>query len=181
MTKEFNLDDYQYVENVLTFDDWLRDYRPQLNTFNDAARFDGLLYEHQDEQWEHVVSQPVHNLWTLFQDEAGVLKIKNGLVVRGRVGYIVSEVQHNPLQTFMITDVDGGMLGGQDQGSELSMNVYKYRIIPATALDTYKEHGMAATFDVETLNGELSITAPDEETADKMRMTYTDIRMWERI
>jgi hypothetical protein len=61
------------------------------------------------------------------------------------------------------------------------MNVYKYRIIPAAALETYSENGMATTFDVETLNGELSITAPDEETADKMRMTYTDIRMWERV
>jgi hypothetical protein len=181
MTKEFNLDDYQYVENVVTFNDWLRDYKPQPNTFNDEARFDGLLYEHQGDEWEHVVSQPVHNLWTMFQDEAGTFKIKNGLVVRGRVGYFVSEVQHNPHQTFMIADVDGGMLGGQDQGSTLSMNVYKYRIVPTAALKTYEEHGMTAEFDVETLNGELSITAPDEDTADKMRMTYTDIRMWERI
>lgn len=61
------------------------------------------------------------------------------------------------------------------------MNVYKYRIAPAAALKTYEENGMTAEFDVETLNGELIITAPDEETADKMRMTYTDIRMWEKI
>jgi hypothetical protein len=106
MTKNFNLDDYQYVENVVTFNDWLRDYKPQPNTFNDEARFDGLLYEHDGlTQWEHVVSQPIHNVWTLFQDEAGTLKIKNGLVVRSRIGYFLSEVQHNPHQTFVVTDV----------------------------------------------------------------------------
>jgi len=61
------------------------------------------------------------------------------------------------------------------------MNVYKYRVIPAPALEMYSENGMVAEFDVETLNGVLTIEALDEETADKMRMTYTDIRMWERV
>jgi hypothetical protein len=61
------------------------------------------------------------------------------------------------------------------------MNVYKYRIIAAAALKTYEENGMIPTFDEALLNGELIIAAPDEETADKMRMTYTDIRMWEKI
>jgi hypothetical protein len=61
------------------------------------------------------------------------------------------------------------------------MNVYKYRIIPAAAVETYRENGMITTFDEETLNGVLIINAPDEDAADKMRMTYTDIRMWERV
>jgi len=65
--------------------------------------------------------------------------------------------------------------------SKLFMNVYRYRIIPAAALETYLQNGRIATFDEELLNGELIINAPDEETADKMRMTYTDIRMWERV
>jgi hypothetical protein len=61
------------------------------------------------------------------------------------------------------------------------MNVYKYRVIPTVALEFYRENGMAITFDEETLNGVLTIEAPDEETADKMRKTYTDITMWEKI
>lgn len=61
------------------------------------------------------------------------------------------------------------------------MNVYKYRVIPAVALQSYEQHGMIATFNEELLNGELIIAAPDEETADKIRMTFTDVRMWEKI
>ena len=105
MSKEFNLDDYQYIENLLTIDEWLSTYKPQPNKFNEAARFDGLLYEHQGEEWDHVVGQQNHYQWTLFQDTKGDLKIKNGLVVRGRVGYFLCEVTHNSHATFIVDKV----------------------------------------------------------------------------
>jgi hypothetical protein len=40
---------------------------------------------------------------------------------------------------------------------------------------------MNVEFDPEFFNGVLIVDAPDEETADKIRMTFTDIRMWEKI
>jgi hypothetical protein len=61
------------------------------------------------------------------------------------------------------------------------MNTYKYRIVPEVALDFYRENGMTLTFDESLMDGELIITAPDEETADSIRKTFTDIRMWEKI
>lgn len=61
------------------------------------------------------------------------------------------------------------------------MNTYKYRIIPEVALEFYRENGMTVTFNEASMNGELIITAPDEETADSIRKTFTDIRMWIRI
>jgi hypothetical protein len=61
------------------------------------------------------------------------------------------------------------------------MNIYTYRVIREVALDFYKENGMEVHFDTELFNGVLSIEAPDEETADKIRMTFSDIRMWEKI
>jgi hypothetical protein len=61
------------------------------------------------------------------------------------------------------------------------MNTYTYRIIPEVALDFYRENGMTLTFDEALMDGELIITAPDEETADSIRKTFTDIRMWEKI
>jgi hypothetical protein len=61
------------------------------------------------------------------------------------------------------------------------MNTYKYRVIPEVALDFYRENGMTLTFDESLMDGELIITAPDEETADSIRKTFTDIRMWEKI
>ena len=60
------------------------------------------------------------------------------------------------------------------------MNKYTYKLVPSAALKTYEENGMTADFDVETLNGYLIVEAEDAETAEKMRMTYTDIRMWEK-
>lgn len=58
---------------------------------------------------------------------------------------------------------------------------FKYRATPDFALSLYKENGQTASFDLELFNATLIIEAPDEDTADKIRMTITDIRMWEKI
>lgn len=61
------------------------------------------------------------------------------------------------------------------------MQFYKYRAVVEPTLQTYKEHGMEFTLDESSFNGFLIVEAPDEATADKIRMTYTDIRMWEKV
>jgi hypothetical protein len=58
---------------------------------------------------------------------------------------------------------------------------FKYRATPEFALELYKENGQTASFDLDLFNATLTIKAPDEDTADKIRMTITDIRMWEKI
>jgi hypothetical protein len=57
---------------------------------------------------------------------------------------------------------------------------FEYRATPDFALEFYKENGQTVSFDAELFNATLSIEAPNEETADKIRMTITDIRMWEK-
>ena len=57
---------------------------------------------------------------------------------------------------------------------------FKYHATSEFALEFYKENGQAISFDVDLFNATLSIEAPDEDTADKIRMTITDIRMWEK-
>jgi hypothetical protein len=61
------------------------------------------------------------------------------------------------------------------------MKKFTYKLIPATALEFYKENGMTTSFDESLLNAQLIIEAKDEATADKYRMTCTDIRMWEQV
>lgn len=61
------------------------------------------------------------------------------------------------------------------------MEKFTYRVSREAAFSMYKENGMAITFDESLFNGLLVIEAPDEETADKIRMTFTDIRMWEKV
>ncbi len=61
------------------------------------------------------------------------------------------------------------------------MKKFFYKASPDYALKFYRENGMTVTFDESLFNGVLVIEAPDEETADKIRMTFTDIRMWEKF
>jgi hypothetical protein len=61
------------------------------------------------------------------------------------------------------------------------MKIYKFKVVPSIALKFYEENGMTLAFDSELVNGVLSIEAPDEETADLIRMTFTDITMWEKV
>jgi hypothetical protein len=105
MAKEFNLDDYKYVEEHMSYTQWLASYRPQRNHLNSDAKFDGALFEHSGEQWEHIRAIPVQSLWTLFRDEDGRLLIRNGLTVRGRLGYFLGEVGHNAHGTIIVDGV----------------------------------------------------------------------------
>jgi hypothetical protein len=61
------------------------------------------------------------------------------------------------------------------------MNIYTYKVIPEVSLDFYRQNGMEVQFDPELFNGLLVVQAPDEDTADKIRMTFTDIRMWKKV
>jgi len=58
---------------------------------------------------------------------------------------------------------------------------FKYQAKPDFALELYKENGQTVTFDTELFNATLIIQAPDAATADKIRMTITDTRMWEKV
>jgi hypothetical protein len=61
------------------------------------------------------------------------------------------------------------------------MNIYRYRVIREVALDFYKQNGMELQFDPALFNGVLIVGAPDEETSERIRSTFTDLRMWEKI
>ena len=105
MPKEFNIDDYQYTEEHLTLSQWLQGYKPEPNEINHDARFSGLLYEHEGAEWEHVVSQYNNKQWTLYREDDGKVYIKNGLRVKGRIGYFLSKNAHNSHATIIVTDV----------------------------------------------------------------------------
>jgi hypothetical protein len=61
------------------------------------------------------------------------------------------------------------------------MNKYTYRVSRDVALKVYEEHGMLFDLDLPDFNGLLIIEAVDEASADKIRMTFTDITMWEKV
>lgn len=102
MSKVFNIDNYKYVEEHLLYSQWLERYKPQQNHLKPHAKFGGALFEHEGEQWEYIRAIPVQSLWTLFRDEDGRLLIRNGLTVRGRLGYFLCEVGHNAHGTIIV-------------------------------------------------------------------------------
>jgi hypothetical protein len=105
MAKEFNPDNYKYEEEHISYRDWVQAYRPEANQIDSAAAFGGLLYLHEGAQWQHVVSQYNQKQWTLYRDEDGALKLRNGLRVKGRLGYFICSNMHNSHATLIV----GGM------------------------------------------------------------------------
>jgi hypothetical protein len=57
---------------------------------------------------------------------------------------------------------------------------FEFLATPDFALEFYKENGQEVDFDINLFNATLTIEAPDAETANKIRKTITDIRMWEK-
>ena len=102
MTKEFNIDNYQYVEEHIDFSQWLQSYKPQPNAFRHEARLSGLLLEHESAEWEQVMKTSAANIWTIFHDDRGNLLMRNGYQVRGRIGYVLSGVRHNAHGTIFV-------------------------------------------------------------------------------
>lgn len=110
MSKEFNLDNYKYVEEHISFSDWLQAYKPQPNHLNPQARLSGLLYEHDGAEWEYIVQLPVQQFWTAYEGSDGQLMIRNGYQVPGRLGYVVTHSMHNAHGTVMVDGLTPEML-----------------------------------------------------------------------
>lgn len=98
---EFNLDNYQYTEEHITLNQFLQ-YLPQQNKFNSAAAFNGTFYQHQGEEWQHIMQLPAANIWTMYVDDEGATKIRNGYQVRGRLGYFECRHMHNAHATIIV-------------------------------------------------------------------------------
>jgi hypothetical protein len=64
---------------------------------------------------------------------------------------------------------------------ELSIMQFKYGATPDSVLKFFNESGQKLFFDIELFNATLTIEAPDEDTADKIRMTVSDITMWKKL
>jgi len=109
MSKEFNIDDYQYVEEHMPLHQW-HQHQPKLNNFIKNARFNGLLLEHEGDQWVEVMKTPVHYIWTVFEDDDGNIFMRNGYQVRGRIGYVISEQMHNAHATIFVDGITRDLL-----------------------------------------------------------------------
>jgi hypothetical protein len=61
------------------------------------------------------------------------------------------------------------------------MEVFIYKIDVDQAISVYQQNGQKVVIDPSLINGTLYIDAPDEDTAEKIRLMLTDIRMWTKV
>lgn len=109
MPKEFNLANYTYTEDHIDFSQWLQGYKPLPNEFDDAARFSGLLYGTEGEEWIHVMGTPSSYVWTVFEED-GEVKMRNAYQVKGRIGHVLTKHMHNAHITIMVDGLSRKML-----------------------------------------------------------------------
>jgi hypothetical protein len=112
MPKEFNLNKYVYTEEHVNFSQWMQAYQPLPNTFNEDAKFSGLLYGTSGPEWEHVMGTSAASIWTVFEED-GMLKMRNGYQVRGRIGHVLTNRMHNAHITIMVDGLSREMLEHQ--------------------------------------------------------------------
>ena len=87
--QEFDLNNYRYEVLEQSYTDWLRSYLPTKNEIIADAKLDGILFEHEGEQWEFIKTQSAQQLWSLIRQEDGRLVLRNGYAgVRGLQGYV---------------------------------------------------------------------------------------------
>lgn len=110
MSKEFNIDNYKYIENKLTFSEWLQGHKPQPNHLKEDARLSGLLFEHEGAEWDFIVKQPNYLQWTVYREDDGTICIRNGLRVKGRIGYCFGGRMHDSHQTFIVEGLSEELL-----------------------------------------------------------------------
>lgn len=80
----------------ITYDQWVQDYQPELNTLNNSAPYDGLMFEtfgYEEDYVRSILAEPNGGLfvWTLM-DGDGVDAIVSGFHWVNRLGYFVTKV-----------------------------------------------------------------------------------------
>ena len=86
----------------LTIDLWETTFKPIENTFDANASFDCIMFETYGEELEFVRSQPYENIWT-YVDSDGGTSIINGYHLVNRIGYFVTEKQHDKSLDYEVT------------------------------------------------------------------------------
>jgi hypothetical protein len=79
----------------LTWEQWLEQFKPIANLFNQDAPYDGLMFEtYGDEHSKVQELAGIHPLrvWTVVEGDEGDLVITNGYHYVNRIGYFITEL-----------------------------------------------------------------------------------------
>lgn len=79
--------------------EWVTNYKPITNHFDDCAAVDGYLFMNYGAQWEFVKSFNFNNIWSLIvtdlDERRTSWEIANGVHVVNREGFVITKVEWN--------------------------------------------------------------------------------------
>lgn len=78
----------------MTYEDWVRTYKPVQNHICPNASYDGTMFETYGEEHHWVTAQEDQHIWTLI-DEDGEMFILEGYHWVNRLGYFITEVPYD--------------------------------------------------------------------------------------
>ena len=75
----------------ISFEEFVDEYKPEVNKFNESASFDGYMFETFGEELEYVKKEAEKgHAWTLIEED-GLMFIKYGFHFANRLGYFVTK------------------------------------------------------------------------------------------
>lgn len=81
------------MSRTIDYDDWLANFKPQINQFDGNASFDGMMFETYGAELEYVSRQEPNRIWTIIDsDESDVPLVINGFHQVNRIGYLITAV-----------------------------------------------------------------------------------------
>jgi hypothetical protein len=83
---------------ILNYEEWVDKYNPILNSINDNASFEGLLWETYGEEVKKVLSYPREQVWTLIEVDDNMIVIP-GYHLVNRLGYFITDIPYDILDT----------------------------------------------------------------------------------
>jgi len=87
----------------ITIEQFWREYRPQLNPYNDNASWDGCMLETYGDEFTLVKNTfefSPERVWTIIEDDDGDPILTNGFHYVNRIGYVVTS-RPAPADTFI--------------------------------------------------------------------------------
>lgn len=89
----------------MTFDEWVEEFEPRQNHFDDNAAFEGLMFETFGAEFDYVQAQKSNYIWTIAEED-GQFYIGEGLNFVNRMGYAVTKNSSVGNTIYVVVDDD---------------------------------------------------------------------------
>lgn len=75
----------------MTFDEWVEEYNPEENLFDENAKFGGILFSTIGDESKYVCESHPKRIWTYHLDAHGNRNIIKGFISEGALGYFLCD------------------------------------------------------------------------------------------